>query len=159
MGSYLITLARFLGQILEPVLWYYGQLIPKYSYCSTLLCAQVFSDIWALEIFLTQGRGGWNHFRIEYDRRSDDATVGHRINALQNAYHHNERIPNAFQAAEYRGLSEPEKLLQLQWQNGGSRVCGHCWMTSILLPSTRWPHMLKPPSKVLCFSPLAQGKL
>ena len=61
--------------------------------------------------------------------------------------------PLLFQAAEYHGLSEPEKLLQLQWQNGGSRVCGHCWMTSILLPSTRWPHMLKPPSKVLCFSP------
>ena len=48
--------------------------------------------------------------------------------------------PLLFQAAEYHGLSEPEKLLQLQWQNGGSRVCGHCWMTSILLPSTRWPH-------------------
>ena len=50
------------------------------------------------------------------------------------------RVKIAFQEAEYHGLSEPEEMLQLQWQNGGSRVCGHCWMTSILLPSTRWPH-------------------
>ena len=34
-------------------------------------------------------------------------------------------------------------MVQLQWQNGGSGVCGHCWVTSILLLSTRWPHILK----------------
>ena len=53
------------------------------------------------------------------------------------------RVKIAFQEAEYHGLSEPEEMLQLQWQNGGSRVCGHCWMTSILLACTRWLHMLK----------------
>ena len=55
----------------------------------------------------------------------------------------------AFQEAEYHGVTAPEEMVQLQWQNGGSGVCGHCWMTSILLPSTRWPHILKPPSKAL----------
>ena len=33
------------------------------------------------------------------------------------------KLPSKDQEPEYHGLSEPEGLLQLQWQNGGSWVC------------------------------------